>query len=114
MPTGSDELMSMTIAPGARCGRIAATTAATALPSGSMVMTTGMPATAAATSATLVAPAIAAKRSRAADAASQPVTLYPASIRRAAIGAPMLPRPMKATAAGGRIGGVMRPPRPSP
>src|SRR5215207_4080789 len=114
VPTGSDELMSMTIAPGARCGRIAATTAATALPSGSMVMTTGMPATAASTSATLVAPAIAAKRSRAADAASQPVTLYPASMRRAAIGTPMLPRPMKATAAGGRIGGVMRPPHPSP
>jgi len=43
VPTGSEELMSMTTAPGSRPGRAAATALRTAAPSGSMVIRTRAP-----------------------------------------------------------------------
>src|SRR5258706_16247094 len=67
----------------------------TALLSGSMVRTTSASATASAIVAAPPPPAL-ARAAMAASLWSWPVTTYPARTRCAAIGAPMMPRPMKA------------------
>ena len=94
---GSDELMSTTTLLGASAAASSKsrTTASTTVELGSMRMTTDA-ARAASTAVATPVPPFAANRSRAAGSRSKPVTRYPAPIRRAAIGEPMLPSPMSA------------------
>ena len=70
-------------------------TATTCLPAGSMVMITSAPFTASVALAATVTPSALAC-AREASTRSKPVTLWPALTRLAAMGPPILPRPMNA------------------
>jgi len=73
VPTGADELMSISTVPGARCGLKPSTAARTILPSGSSVMTAAAFATASATLAAAAPPA-ALNLARASLEVSKPTT----------------------------------------
>src|SRR3982075_1781845 len=82
-------------APFATAGNISVQTETTCLPAGSIVITTSAAFTAAAALSAMAAPSAFAWL-REASTRSKPVTLSPALTRLAAIGPPMLPRPMNA------------------
>ena len=86
---------SMTSVPGRVAGRMSLQTAVTCLPAGSMVITASASATASRAEKVYSTPRV---LSRVAEAGtrSKPTTRCPALTRFAAIGPPMLPRPMKA------------------
>src|SRR6476469_7230237 len=81
--------------PFAIAGNISVQTETTCLPAGSIVITTSAPFTAAAALSAIAAPSALAWL-REASTKANPVTLSPALTRLAAIGPPMLPRPMNA------------------
>ncbi len=76
-------------------GTTSVQTEITCLPAGSMVMTTSAPFTAAAALSAIAAPSLFAWL-REASTRSKAITLWPALTRLAAIGPPILPRPMNA------------------
>src|SRR5512146_2435396 len=105
--TGDEELMSTTTAPRASADATppSRTVLRTIFPSGSMVMTISAPAAASAADGARTTPGCAsANAAIAAAERSWARTVNPAATRWAAIGAPIFPRPMKATAAGGARG----------
>src|SRR5229473_1740279 len=100
VPTGADELMSMTSEPAARPARtpsllpaVPHSTFRTVLPSGSMVTTSALARPSAASEAGRAARA--AKPARRAGSASPSTSSNPAFSRFSAIGAPILPSPTK-------------------
>ena len=86
---------SMISAPLVIDGKISVQTDSTCLPAGSIVMTTSAPFTAATALSAIAAPSALAWL-REASTRSNAITLWPALTRLAAIGPPMLPRPMNA------------------
>src|SRR5688572_1364839 len=86
VPIGSEELMSTTTLPVARWGIAASTASRTASPSGSMVISASAPRAASRIDLQLPLPL-----------RSNDCTANPARSRFAAMGAPIVPRPMKAT-----------------
>src|SRR3954449_2683962 len=86
---------SMTSDPLLIAGNISVHTESTCLPAGSIVTTTSAPLTAPGALSAMPAPSELACF-REASTRSNPVTLWPALTRLAAIGPPMLPRPMNA------------------
>ena len=76
-------------------GKISVQTDSTCLPAGSIVMTTSAPFTAATALSAIAAPS-AFDWLREASTRSNATTLWPALTRLAAIGPPILPRPMNA------------------
>jgi hypothetical protein len=112
--TGLDELMSSTSAPAARPSRAASRPSISAwrttLPSGSMVINASAPWAAALADAVAKAEGWAPTKSDTAFCeTSNRRSLKPAPTRRAVIGRPIMPRPMKAMVAGG-ASAVMRVP----
>ena len=85
-------------------GTTSVQTEITCLPAGSMVMTVSAPFTAAAALSAMVAPSLLAWFFEA-STRSKAMTLWPALTRLAAIGPPILPRPMNA------IFAISNPPR---
>src|SRR5512139_3328127 len=90
--------LSMISAPLAMAGTTSFQTDSTCLPAGSMVTTTSAPFTAPVALSAIDAPSALAW-SREASTRSNAMTLWPALTRLAAIGPPMLPRPMNAIVA---------------
>src|SRR5215470_6327310 len=90
--------LSMISAPWPMAGTISFHTDSTCLPAGSMVTTTSAPFTAPAAVSAITAPSLFAWL-REASTRSKATTLWPALTRLAAIGPPMLPRPMNAIVA---------------
>src|SRR4051794_7364532 len=86
---------SMISAPLAMCGMTSVHTETTCLPAGSMVMTTSAPFTEPAELSAMAAPSAFAC-AREVSTRSNATTLWPALTRLAAIGPPILPRPMNA------------------